>query len=155
MVTVFVPGEPAPQGSVKGFVVAGHAKVTHDNGKTMPWRSEIQAAIEKQAGRDAVGPLRIQFPDDEPVALDIEFIMPRRRSEPKRRTRPHTRKPDGDKLARSVADALTGVVYRDDAQVVAMSWSKRTAETGEMPGARITWGPAGPSAVPVPEARAS
>lgn len=151
MGSVFVPGEPAPQGSTRAFVVNGRASIAHDNKKTMPWRTAIQAEIIRQAGR-----LRIEFPGSEPVAVTMEFVMPRRNSEPKRSTRPHTRKPDGDKLARSVGDALTGLVYRDDAQVTSMSWSKRTAEIGEVPGARIAWTSVeAVREVPVQAARAS
>lgn len=134
MTTVFVPGIPATQGSTKAFVIDGHAKITHDNTKTMPWRSAIQAEILREKGN-----FRIEFPDKEPVELDLEFVMPRRSAEPKRRTPAHTRKPDGDKLERAVLDGLSGLVYRDDAQVVRMSWSKRTAEIGEMPGLHLTW----------------
>lgn len=141
MGSVFVPGEPAPQGSTRAFVVNGHANITHDNSKTLPWRTAIQAEILRQAGK-----LRIEFPESEPVSLSMEFVLPRPKSEPKTRTRPHTRKPDGDKLARAVGDALSGLVYRDDAQVTRMTWSKRTAETGEVPGARITWSPDEPCA---------
>lgn len=138
MTTVFVPGTPAPQGSTKAFVIDGHAKITHDNKKTVPWRSAIQAEVLREKGR-----FRIEFPDKEPVELEMEFVMPRRSSEPKRRTPAHTRKPDGDKLARSVGDALAGVIYRDDAQVTRMTWCKRTAEIGEMPGLHLSWRPAG------------
>jgi Holliday junction resolvase RusA-like endonuclease len=45
--------------------------------------------------------------------------------------REHVTKPDLDKLARCVLDALTGVVYADDSQVVGINASKcYGAETG-------------------------
>lgn len=41
---------------------------------------------------------------------------------------PETR-PDADKLLRAVGDALTGVVYRDDAQLTTVVVRKRWAKT--------------------------
>lgn len=130
---VFVPGRPVPQGSAKAFVVKGRAVVTSDNAKTNPWRADIHAAV-----RAVVGD-RIAYPEG-PVALVLGFAMPRRASEPKRVTPPHTRKPDGDKLLRAVMDALTGLVYTDDAQVTSFVVDKRTAEIGVQPGVLIWWG---------------
>jgi Holliday junction resolvase RusA-like endonuclease len=39
------------------------------------------------------------------------------------------RRPDIDKLARSILDALTGLVWRDDGQVVILDVAKRYADT--------------------------
>jgi len=51
---------------------------------------------------------------------------------------PHTRKPDLDKLLRAVGDALTRVVYLDDAQIISYGESrKRYAAIGETPGVSI------------------
>ena len=135
---VFVPGTPAPQGSAKAFVVktkAGktRAVVTHDNENTIPWRSLVSVFIS-----EAVGSMSIVYPK-EPVKLDLSFVMPRRKAEPKRVTPPHTRKPDSDKLARAVCDAITGLIYTDDAQIVDLHAAKRTAEIGEQPGVHIEW----------------
>ena len=44
-------------------------------------------------------------------------------------------KPDLDKLARAVGDALTGVAYRDDAQITRWHLQKRY---GEQAGTEIT-----------------
>lgn len=132
MTTVFVPGTPIPQGSAKGFRAGTHVAITHDNPKTRPWRADVQAAARGIVG-DAIA-----YPD-EPVLIALQFIMPRRAAEPKRVTPQHTRKPDLDKLERAILDALSGIVYRDDAQVVHIAASKRTADIGEQPGARITW----------------
>ncbi len=130
---VFVPGRPVPQGSTKAFVVNGRARVTADNPATKPWRADIQAHV-----RAHVGPV-IPHPDG-PVTLGLRFLMPRRAAEPKRVTPAHTRKPDLDKLTRAVLDALTGLVYTDDSQVVGFHHlSKRTANIGEQPGLLVDW----------------
>lgn len=130
---IWVPGTPVPQGSAKGYVVKGHAVITHDNEQTMPWRSHVAALL-----RAAVGP-RIIYPRPVPVRVSLQFVMPRRAAEPKRQTPAHTRKPDVDKLARAVLDAATGILYEDDSQVVSVDVNKRTAEIGEEPGLLLTW----------------
>lgn len=48
---------------------------------------------------------------------------------------PATRPPDLDKLTRAVLDALTGIVWDDDAQVVALAVTKRRSAT---PGLMVT-----------------
>lgn len=139
MVTsVFVPGIPAPQGSAKAYVMhtgtgKTRAVVTHDNKHTMPWRDRVSAFV-----RDAIGP-GIVYPKG-PVYVQITFVMPRRASEPKRRTSAHTRKPDADKLLRACLDSMTGLVFTDDAQVTSIVATKRTAAVGEQPGVSIIWG---------------
>jgi hypothetical protein len=56
----------------------------------------------------------------------------------------HVVKPDLDKLVRAVGDALTGILYRDDAQIVSLNASKRFAGLGgdgvlEQPGVHLAW----------------
>lgn len=59
-----------------------------------------------------------------PIAIQAAFYLPRVSSLPRTITAP-IKKPDLDKLVRCLCDALTGVVYRDDSQVVEISVSKR------------------------------
>ncbi len=94
-----------------------------------PWRTVV-AWTAAQAYRDP--------PADGPLAVRVEFVMPRPTRLPKRRpTPPHTVKPDTDKLLRAVGDALTCVVWRDDSQLVDVRGVKRYAELDEQPGAHI------------------
>jgi Holliday junction resolvase RusA-like endonuclease len=60
----------------------------------------------------------------EGVRMTIAFYLPRPKSLPKKVTA-HTKAPDLDKLARSIFDACTKVVYRDDSQVVDLVTMKR------------------------------
>jgi len=55
------------------------------------------------------------------VAIQFNFIKPA--SVPKSRVRPVV-KPDIDKLIRAILDGLTGVAFKDDAQVVKVIASK-------------------------------
>lgn len=129
---LFVPGIPRPQGSAKAFVVAGRAVVTHDNTRLIPWRGRIAAGIRAEHGPGIYHP-------DGPVTVTAEFVLPRVKAEPKSRTRPHTRKPDVDKLARGLLDAMTQLVFDDDSQVVRLDVTKRSAEPGEEPGVFVAW----------------
>lgn len=138
---VFVPGKPAPKGSTKGFHRGGRVIITADNGPDQrDWSSRVRDAVQRDwadpawhhvVNSDRPGPTLA------PVHVVVDFVMPRRASAPKRRTDPHVRKPDGDKLTRCVWDALTHIVFVDDAQVVSWAGGKREAEIGETPGARI------------------
>lgn len=129
---VFVPGTPIPQGSARAFVVKGRAVVTGANAKTNPWRADIAAHV-----RSAIGP-SIAIPEG-PVAVHLGFVMPRRKSEPKRVTPAHIRKPDLDKLVRAVLDAITGLAFADDSQVTEIETHKITAGIGEQPGVYVAW----------------
>ena len=136
--SVFIPGIPAPQGSAKAFPRRGGGViVTHDNKHTVPWRVQIRSAL--YAWRPLLRLGRVQIPAG-PVVVRLEFVMPRRVREPKV-LQAHTRKPDLDKLVRAALDAMTGVLYKDDAQVVGVEASKRTANVGEMPGLHVSWRP--------------
>lgn len=129
-ITFQVDGEPQPKGSTKAYYIAklGRARVTEDNRKSRPW-----AALVRDAAAQVVGEA-LAFPRGVPVRLSIVFTMPRPVSLPKRVVAP-TKKPDLDKLARAVKDALTGVVWQDDSQVVELVARKRYACGTERPGA--------------------
>jgi crossover junction endodeoxyribonuclease RusA len=130
MIAFRVDGIPAPKGSTKAFVVRGRAVTTEDNARTRPW-----AALVRDAARESAG-TTIAFPRGVPVRLTAIFDMPRPVSLPKR-VIAATKKPDLDKLARAIKDAMTGVVWQDDSQVVALLVSKRYALPGERPGVDV------------------
>lgn len=113
--------KPEPQGSMQAFVRGKRAVLVSDNRKLDQFREELaQYAIEE------VGPDLPAFTRHVPIALRIGcgFIKPK---SAKRRTQ-HVVKPDADKLARAIMDALTGVLFHDDAQVVHFSISKVYAD---------------------------
>lgn len=55
-------------------------------------------------------------PTDKPIRLDVEFWMPRRG------------RPDLDNLLKLVMDALNGVAYRDDQQIMQINARKLTPD---------------------------
>ena len=143
-ITFDVRGVPTPQGSARAFVVKGHAVVTSDNRTLADWRRLVSTVAQVHA------PPQLW---DGPIQVDLKFRLPQPKSRPttvgrgksKRsiRIRPD-RKPDLDKLVRSVLDSLTGVVFGDDAQVVSVHATKDYGTPGV--GVRVArikddWGP--------------
>jgi len=138
--TFTVYGTPIPQGSTKAFTPKGWKRpvLTSDNARLKSWRQLVaeaahlallaQPAAERQLLLDA-------------VTLTIAFALPRPLSLPKRITA-HTRKPDIDKLVRAVADAVTGILFRDDAQIVQLTATKCYAPLLSPPFVTITVAPA-------------
>ena len=117
---VVVPGIPRPKGSLKVWETANGPVVTHDNVNLKDWMEDVawSAQDEMQKHRRQ----RLQGP----VALVVTFYLPRPKSLAKS-VLSHIKKPDLDKLARGANDALTGVVFEDDRQVVEIHCYKRYA----------------------------
>lgn len=135
VVSFFVAGTPKPQGSKRAFVhpKTRRAILTESAGAALKdWRYDVKTtAIMKMAGKDMIVTPKA-------VMLKVNFILPRPVSLPKTKPTPlAAKKPDTDKLLRAIGDALTGVVYSDDSQVIELHGFKRVAELGETPGAHI------------------
>lgn len=139
-VAFHVPGIPAPGGSKKFVGIgkkSGRAIIIDDAGKrNKDWRAAVAwAGKAAMQGRALLaGPLQVRF----------EFVMPRPKGhfgakglKPSAPAWP-TVKPDALKLTRSSEDALTGIVWVDDAQIVKETIEKRYAAPGEASGAVIT-----------------
>lgn len=132
-----VRGTPAPQGSHRAFVNrrTGRAIVTDDSPATRPWRQDVRAAA-----LDALGP---GGPAVRPVVVVLAFRFDRPKGHHGRhgllRSAPPEKltKPDLDKLVRSTLDALTGLVWRDDSQVVGIDASKGWADDDHPAGATV------------------
>jgi crossover junction endodeoxyribonuclease RusA len=114
--TVYV--RPQPQGSARAFVRNGHAAVTSANAKLKPYRHTVTAVV-RQACLDEGLSLPLA-PKHVPVGVGMEFFFERPASIPKKRVEMVV-KPDLDKLIRATLDSLTGVLFHDDAQVVALT----------------------------------
>jgi crossover junction endodeoxyribonuclease RusA len=116
---------PAPQGSKNGFVVKGkngpRAVVVENSKKTKPYRQAITQTIMQEFSANAI---TSPWADKHvPVWVTLNFYLSKPPSAPKRRFSPSV-KPDVDKLVRATLDSLTGVIFKDDAQVVELSASK-------------------------------
>lgn len=133
-----VPGIPAPQGSKRAFVNkhTGRASLVEMSGRHKDWRAMVSLA----ASEAATGIM------DGPVHLRACFRFPRpkshyrtgRNADKLRDNAPtHPGKPDLSKLVRSIEDAMTGIVYRDDSQIVSYDGTCKTWADGVTPGVTI------------------
>jgi len=101
-------------------VINGH--VLHSQGSALAvWRSTVALAARFEGAKPVEG------------AIGIEIIFRVRRPKTVKREFP-TVAPDLDKYIRGVLDALTGIAYQDDSQVIDIKAQKVYSE---MPGADI------------------
>jgi Holliday junction resolvase RusA-like endonuclease len=82
---------------------------------------KLAQMIEAKEAREG---LAEPFGRETPLCVRLDFILARPASLPKRCAWP-VKKPDSDKLARGVLDALTGAVFADDSQVVQLVVAKQ------------------------------
>lgn len=109
LLSVFVPGRPVPQGSMRAL---GKGRMTHSQPQLVAWRTTIGWACRAA--------LRLQEPTAADVAVTVDFgLRPRRQGD----------SPDLDKLVRAVLDALTGIVWVDDKQVIELDAVKHVNPT--------------------------
>jgi hypothetical protein len=135
-----VYGTASGMGSKRAFTPKGwnRAIVTDSNRSLKSWQQLVREAasdaIRQTQTRDRSPPntggaWRLL---DAPVRLLIAFYFTRPKSLPKRIVA-NTRSVDVDKCARAIADALTGIVYRDDVLVCELIAGKYYAAEGEVP----------------------
>jgi crossover junction endodeoxyribonuclease RusA len=116
-----VLGHATPQGSVRGYLAKGKVRITSDNAKMKPWRQQIGWTA--LSARAKAGYSEIFAPQHVPVKANFQFYLAPPKKMPKGRTWPAV-KPDLDKLCRSTFDALSGILWFDDAQVVDLTATK-------------------------------
>lgn len=133
--TFDVLGTPAPQGSKRHL---GNGVMVESSKHVKPWRHDIRST--------AIDHKPPSWHHHLPVTVSITFryLRPNSHFRTNGTLKPSapqyltTRKGDIDKLSRAVLDALTGILFLDDAQVVTLSASKRYTVFPELPGALIT-----------------
>lgn len=120
-IRLVVMGAASPAGSKRAFVnkKTGKAQVVDANKNSRPWKSIVAAeGAARYGGALLRGPLEV----------DIVFYRKRpkghfgsgRNSDQIKESAPRypTSKPDVLKLGRGVEDALTGIIWADDSQIV-------------------------------------
>lgn len=117
--------EPRPKERPRASVIGGHARI-YTPKTTETYENNIRKAWVQQNGEE---------PLTGPVVVRIHFGMPIPKSVSKknriqmlgRKIRPVT-KPDIDNLAKSILDAINGVAYKDDNQIVTLMAKKYYTE---------------------------
>ena len=126
-----VHGVPAPKGSLRGFIPKGWTRpvLTSTTGPRLKdWAHSVSVCALQARGQQTI--------ITGAVMLEAIFFFDRPKSA---RKRMHvTVRPDVDKVLRSTCDALTGILFNDDAQIVRMIGEKRYADQENPPGAFIT-----------------
>lgn len=124
-ISFFVPGIPKPAGSKRAFIIKNRqsgkqrAIVTDANPNSRDWKIDVQhVARSKYMGKPLLGPLILElcFYADRPKGhygsgRNATVLKPGAPRYPLGR-------PDATKLTRGVEDALTGILWADDAQIV-------------------------------------
>lgn len=109
-----VYGNPLPKSRPRVVRLPNGRVHTFTPGATKAWEESIQGQAL------AYRPERLL---DGPLALTVIFHLLRPKSLPKKRRWPDKR-PDLDNLLKSVKDALNGVIWRDDAQIITLDARK-------------------------------
>lgn len=159
----FIEGTPAPGGSKSSYALRNAQgdlvtrkvfsrrrgrmidmpaiAVTDDGGtRNKQWRRRCDAAAREAMGAKPPleGPLRVLFAFTVQRPANHHIAGDRARPiKPACADAWPTPKPDASKLTRSTEDALTKIVWRDDAQIVQQYAEKRYANPGEKAGCRI------------------
>jgi len=132
-------GEAKPAGSKTGFVVKtksgkSRAVVVDACKTTKPWQAVVSSAALAAVAQTGDGVQGMSMFDSALWAA-MRFYFPRPKSHFNSKGQLKlkaptfiTKKPDALKLARAVEDAMTGIVYRDDSQIVSENISKHYGE---------------------------
>lgn len=136
-ISFFVPGKPEPGGSKKAMHhnKSGKIIVMDDAKQGRRWRDRVTSlAMDLHPGTPLDGPLAVRF----------VFVVSRPKGHYRTGRNAHllrddapaspTTKPDVLKLARSTEDALTGILWVDDAQTVHLELIK---QYGDRPGVHV------------------
>ena len=136
MIKFFVPGKAASAGSKSAYKVGDKIVVAPASKFTKPWMDSVKWFAMKTVGSMCLL--------EGPVYLCILFVTSRpqghfgtgRNAGKLKDSAPQypTVQPDMHKLVRAVEDALTGIIWKDDKQVVKSNIEK---VYGEKPGAEI------------------
>lgn len=128
-IELHIPGHPQPGGSKRGFIPKGwnRAVIVDANPKAADWKRTVQVFAQEHHPEPLF---------DGPLRVTMTFFLARPKGHyGKRGLLPSApafpcNKPDVLKLARSTEDALTGIVWTDDARIVTEHLYKRWAEDG-------------------------
>ncbi len=142
---IHVTGIPVPQGSLTAFLNPNPARsllqrrmpiesllkalqacvIMPQSRKVKAWRRQVAEEAEAMQYRRPV------FVESGPIKLALGFVMPRlkstRKYDPPSDAALAAKQPDLDKLTRAIGDALEGIWYGNDSQIVDLVVRKRVA----------------------------
>ena len=130
IVSFTIPGPPKGKARPKVTRAQNGASVTYTPDATVAYEELVRARYTTEAKG-------YRFPDNAALRVEIKAYFPVPKSSTKYikagmlngRIRP-TKKPDTDNIIKIICDALNGLAYKDDAQIVSNSTEKRYANDG-------------------------
>lgn len=127
MVEFFVDGKPQGKGRAK-YSARGSFVRAYTPAKTRTYEQHI-----KECAQNALGCPTNEFMGEVRMIVVSYFEPPKTASKKKKalmigKLIPYLKKPDLDNIAKSVCDALNGVLYEDDSQIVSLHISKSYAD---------------------------
>ena len=131
-INLTIPAVPVAQPRQRHALIAGHVRnYTPTTHPVTAFKATCRMAAQ-QAYQGA--------PLEGPLHLSATFVLPRRKAAPKRTSGrlPHDRKPDIENLAKSLLDALTGLLWLDDRQIAYANLVKWEAAVDEAPHVVVT-----------------
>lgn len=103
-----VCGYPVAQGRPRFYRRGMHIGV-YDPVKSKSWKESVRwQGIEFMKGKNMLNGA---------LVVSLRFMLPRPKSLPKKVVY-HVKKPDVDNLKKAVCDALKGICYKDDSQII-------------------------------------
>ena len=126
---LIIPGEPCAQGRPKFSTFGGHVKA-YDPEKSRNYKAFVKMIAMEEAKK------QMWLSGTElPLEIEIEACLTIPSSKPKKFKQRAldglempTKKPDIDNIFKCITDALSGIAYKDDKQIIRCSMRKRYAD---------------------------
>lgn len=126
IVNLIIPGKPVGKGRPR-FRRIGKGVMAYTPETTIEYEKRIRELYIKEYGKENF--------ENKTVSIEITAFFSPTKSTPKKQKLNMlkgyvfpAKKPDADKIAKIVLDALNGVAYEDDSQVINLSVQKRYSE---------------------------
>lgn len=119
MISFFVAGTPVAQSRPR-FARRGNFVATYDAAPAKDYKSWVKYCALDEMGKTGLTIIN----RDVPLKIDVVINLQRPKSKPKRFVLPTT-KPDCDNILKGLQDALEGIVYEADQQIVSASVQKQ------------------------------
>jgi len=113
LITFTIFGTPIPKARPRATKI-GNRAVMYTPTQTKQFENYVKLVASQHAPKELL---------TSPLSVNLAFFLQRPKSLPKKIIH-HTKKPDIDNLAKSVLDALEGVIYVNDAQVTSLLITK-------------------------------
>jgi len=119
-ITIFIPGEPVAQKRPRVSVLNGHAHV-YDHKDSVDYKQLVSLAASKEVSAPMEGPFYLRVIAQK--SIPASWSKKKQLQAIGGTIRP-TSKPDVDNYAKAIMDGLSGIVWKDDSQVVSLMAEK-------------------------------